>query len=234
MNNLVHIADPGEAVAVERALYEEGSPQGALVLWMTTQALVVPRALARRPGFNAARRDLMRRGVPVVVRSTGGGVVPQGPGILNITVTLPTAAAARRPMTDYAWLAAPMCELLGRHGCVARLGHVPGSFCDGAQNVVVSDRKLAGMAQRRGRTTALLHMVLLINPEFTPMFAAIEALRAQVGERSPLNPRAHVTMGSLDAGLADLGAVASELHGLYSRHLRKRIACETPQATGTE
>ena len=55
-------------------------------IWQAPQGLVVPRTYAARPGFNDIRAELSSQGWAVHVRQSGGGVVPQGPGILNISL----------------------------------------------------------------------------------------------------------------------------------------------------
>jgi len=216
------IGDPAQAMALEAEMFRRGG--GALAVWSTARCLVVPRSLSRRPGFAEACEDLLRRGFPVVVRSSGGGIVPQGPGILNVTITAPIGLHERSPTRDYAWLCAPLCALLAERGIPARRGLTSGSFCDGAHNVVVGDRKLAGTAQRRGRSTALLHLVLLVDPALQPVLDAIRRLRRGIGDLSPVRDEAHTTLATLGLAPANLSLVASEIGARFDRHLRQRVA----------
>ena len=223
MTPLQHIADPAQAMAMETALFQRGS-HGTCTLWTTRRCLVVPRSMMRRPGFSDARACLLERDVAVVARTSGGGVVPQGPGILNLTATVSVAPHARSLVADYAWLCAPLTELLGAHGIDARLGRVPGSFCDGEYNVVVAGRKIAGTAQRRSRTSALLHMVLLVNPELPEALDAIRDLRRHIGDATPLVDDAHVALASLSGALSDPSLVAQSLKTRVVEHLDRRDA----------
>ena len=219
---LERIADPAQAMTMEANLFRR-TDRLACIVWTTDRCLVVPNSMTRRPGFVEAQRRLDQRGFPVVVRASGGGVVPQGPGILNVTVKVPIARHERSPTADYGWLCAPLCDLVGAYGLDARRGHVPASFCDGADNVVVADRKLAGTAQHRGTTSALLHMVLLVNPELSPALDAIRYLRRYLGDTTPLDDNAHVSLASLTEALSDPAFVAREL----KTRLRKQLARRT-------
>src|SRR3546814_5101578 len=55
-------------------------------LWEADQSLVVPRTYRRHPPFAQACGQFARRGWPVAVRLSGGGLVPQGPGIVNLSM----------------------------------------------------------------------------------------------------------------------------------------------------
>ncbi|MEM1416189.1 MAG: hypothetical protein AAGH15_14880 [Myxococcota bacterium] len=171
---------------------------------------MVARSVSRRPGFERARAALAERRIPVVVRSTGGGVVPQGPGIVNLSATVPLSAARGATGADFARLCAPLQDWLGARGLASQLGHVPGSFCDGAHNVMVHGRKLAGAAQRRGRTHALLHMVVLVDTDLPSAVGAVRLLREHLGDAPP-RVDAHTTLAGLGMRPADLLTFAAEL-----------------------
>lgn len=216
------IADPAAAMSRESSMFDQPGANGRLAMWSTRRCLVVPRSLSRRPGFEDAERALRRAGMPIVVRSTGGGIVPQGPGILNISIAVPISAHERAPHGDYAWLCRPLCDHLSDRGIDSRLGAVPGSFCDGAHNVVVDDRKLAGTAQRRGRSSALLHMVVLVEPELDGALDAVASLARALGI-DVVCRSAHTTLAGCTADSSSVAEVAAALLPRLQAHLRARV-----------
>ncbi|HEU0229178.1 MAG TPA: lipoate--protein ligase family protein [Burkholderiaceae bacterium] len=149
-------SEPGQA---QHARFDEflmrraaqGSPVACI--WRTGQGLVVPRTYHRLPRFAEACRRFARLGWPVTVRQSGGGLVPQGPGILNISLAY---MAAGQPLSQsdaaYQSLCALISGALNDLGIATRPQAVTGSFCDGRYNLAWLDdsgtaRKIAGTAQ---------------------------------------------------------------------------------------
>lgn len=161
-------------------------------LWRTTPGLVVPRTYAARPEFAAVRADFSARGWPIHVRQSGGGVVPQGPGILNLSLA---QVFAGRPLDHaealYRHLCALISDALAVFGIEARAQPVEGSFCDGRYNLAVPspDRKIAGTAQvwRRipghapDRHVGLVHALILAQGDPAELTARANALEAALG-----------------------------------------------------
>ena len=127
-------------------------------LWTGEPALVAPLSYRRHAQLDVACDASKARGLPVRLRRSGGGVVPQGPGILNVTLVYPCDGAAG-DMAEPVY--AHLCHLLSRalagFGIAAQARTVQGSFCDGRFNLAVAHqgavRKIAGTAQywRRAR-----------------------------------------------------------------------------------
>lgn len=148
--------------------------QATAALWTGVPALVAPLSYRRHVQLEAACDASKARGWPVRLRRSGGGVVPQGPGILNVTLAYPCAGAAG-DMAEPVY--AHLCQLLSRAlaglGVAAQARKVQGSFCDGRFNLAVSHqgthRKIAGTAQywRRasGRQAVLAHALLLVDAD---------------------------------------------------------------------
>lgn len=161
-------------------------------LWQTAPGLVVPRTYAARPGFAAVQAEFAARGCPVHVRQSGGGVVPQGPGILNLSLA---QAFSGRPLDHsealYRHLCALIAEALAAFGIQARAQAVEGSFCDGRYNLAVPApvRKIAGTAQvwRRvpghapDRHVGLVHALILVRCDPAELTARANALEAALG-----------------------------------------------------
>lgn len=147
-------------------------------LWQAPQGLVAPRKLSRLPGYDAVAQRLADEGWPVSLRSTGGDVTPQGPGIVNVTHVYSRPPKEKFDLDrEYGRLCAPIEAALGEG---ASRGWQPGAFCDGAHNVQWSGLKFAGTAMRfrpcqadKTRYAVLAHALMLIEP---PTRQAIDAL----------------------------------------------------------
>lgn len=217
--------DPERALALEDDMFRRQA--SACGVWSTTASLVVPRSFARHPRFEDAQAALAASGTPVVCRGSGGGVVPQGPGILNVSVTVPRGLSRHAVRADFAWLCAPLRALLASRGLPTTLASVPGSFCDGDYNVAVHGQKLAGTAQRRGKSHALLHMVLLAHPDLGRAVDAVRRFYTALGLRDGLRREAHTTLGTLLPD-ADPAALAEDLRERFRRGLALRLAPTRP------
>lgn len=132
-------------------LIELAARNGPLArIWTAPQGLVVPRTYANRPGFDAASQSFALDGWPITVRLSGGGVVPQGPGILNLSLAFPVEGRAMtHSEAAYRLICRVISAALSKSGIVARPEAVEGSFCDGRFNLAVGmpARKVAGTAQ---------------------------------------------------------------------------------------
>jgi lipoate-protein ligase A len=136
-------------------------------LWHGAPGLVVPRSYTALPGWAAAARSHA-----VQVRTSGGGVVPQGPGVLNLSLVWRTEHAVPcGTEAIYRALCGELTRAMARLGIEAAPQAVSGSFCDGRFNLAAGGRKLAGTAQswRRiaGQSVVLAHAVIVVdaNPQ---------------------------------------------------------------------
>lgn len=141
--------DPRIDESLMRRALDEGP---SACIWQMPQGLVVPRTYLRSPDFDRVCAGFASRGWPVSVRHSGGGVVPQGPGILNISL----AYAVEGPPLDhsddaYRHLCNILSDTITPLGIQTCMQAVEGSFCDGRFNLacrVGTDvRKIAGTAQ---------------------------------------------------------------------------------------
>ncbi|MDF1872830.1 hypothetical protein [Vannielia sp.] len=155
-----------------------GRCASSALLWSCEPALVAPSNLGRLPGFARASAQATSDGWPVHLRSTGGDLVPQGPGIVNLSLMW-SAPQETAPSIEEAFrrLTAPICGALSSIGLTSSLAPVPDAFCDGRFNVAVAGRKFAGTAQRwrptGGGYAIHAHAMMLMR---TPDDAAIRAL----------------------------------------------------------
>jgi lipoate-protein ligase A len=161
-----------------------GSIVSCFSLWSTTNCLVAPKSLERLAGFDKASAAMVEKGWPVYRRSTGGGLTPQGPGILNLSVAFQVSPdKSDRIHAAYQRLCDPIMIMLKRVGIETCLASVPGSFCDGPHNIVAAGRKLAGTAQRwrqlagttaeRRSYAVLAHASILWEPDLSAMVHAV-------------------------------------------------------------
>ncbi len=141
-------------------------------VWESRQGLVVPRTYQRHANFSASCASFAAQGWPVTVRQSGGGIVPQGAGIINLSMAY---AVEGKPLdhSDDAYLLVcrVMTEALREFGIASHPQAVEGSFCDGRYNLAVghgpSAKKVAGTAQlwrrQAGTTSADARQIVLVH-----------------------------------------------------------------------
>lgn len=212
-----------EGIAREEALLLAGKP--AVFVWRALEnAVVVPGSWARASGFEAVSGAAAALGWPLLLRSSGGGAVPQGPCTLNLALILPV-----EPGTDLADCFGEIClavsEALRRFEVTTGTGSIDGSLCDGVWNVTAGGRKLAGTAQRwrpaKGRgATALVHAALMMKRPSDDLWPVLKQVEQSVGSKRSIRPEAHVDLASL---LPD-GMPASAIPGALARAAENRLA----------
>lgn len=139
----------------------------SVIISSMPRCLVATVRESRMPNFEAARQVLAALGWPVVVRCTGGSCVPQGPGVINLSILYPKVKGWHLE-DGYRMLSDLLQKLLAEYGLDAMIGEVPDSFCDGRYNLQVGGRKLVGTAQRwaggsRDSAAVLAHACLLVD-----------------------------------------------------------------------
>ena len=152
-------------------------------LWQGRVGLVVPRRYTLLPGWAAARDAAAGE---LQVRSSGGGLVPQGPGVWNLSLVWAAPSATPVETTAvYLALCAELAAAFATLGIVATPQPVTGSFCDGRFNLAVDGRKLVGTAQawRRmaGRPVVLAHAVVVVDADPALLTAQANAFEAALG-----------------------------------------------------
>jgi lipoate-protein ligase A len=164
----VHEAALPDGVARETDWLAQVAASGRAVahLWRSARALVAPRGHQRLPRWAEACAASAAAGWPVQLRASGGGVVPQGPGGLNLSLIWP-AESSTPTATDaiYRALTDDLAAAFARLGIATAAQAVDGSFCDGRFNLAVGGRKCVGTAQawRRvdGRLLVLAHAAIV-------------------------------------------------------------------------
>lgn len=187
-------------------------------VWTMGRCLVAPRRESRRANFAEASVAAQAEGWPVVLRGSGGLTVPNGPGVLNLTIAQLTS-----PGDDPARHYRRLCDLIGQvlaaHGARASIGAVPRAFCDGRFNVVVDGRKLAGTAQRWRRApdgsgvVALAHALILADIRLEPAVAAVNRYYSRLGAAAGFCASALTSLAALGVDphrfAQDLGLAAT-------------------------
>lgn len=144
-NSLSNISD---TLLLERV--SEHGPQAKI--WQGTQGLVVPRTYSRHPLFEHCCATMHDLGWPISIRQSGGGLVPQGPGIWNLSLSWRQYG---KPL-DLAQAAYPfICNILQKALQSCAIDSAPhavkGSFCDGRFNLAIGQpehyQKIVGTAQ---------------------------------------------------------------------------------------
>lgn len=177
-------------LALEAELLQAADQQGLALarMWTARPALVVPRSYAAAEGFERACLVASQAGRAVWVRGSGGGLVPQGRGILNLSLAWRTLVAPGEVMESvYHLMADRLALALATLGVHATPAAVDGSFCDGRFNLAVGARKLVGTAQQwrrseRGGHLVLAHAVILVDSDLAAELAVANAFEAALGQ----------------------------------------------------
>lgn len=176
-------ADTTDPLAAEMALLSLAETGRCVAhLWQAPLSLVVPRSYRRYPALESARAEFAQRGCPVFLRMSGGGLVPQGPGILNLSLAYRVrGTVGEHSEAVYRHLCEILRGALGTFGVQTHWQAVEGSFCDGRFNLAWGEpgeaQKIAGTAQywrsvkldaRESQTplhAVLAHAVLLVSAD---------------------------------------------------------------------
>ena len=185
----IHARPLAEGIACE-AEWMAGAAQhdrAVAHLWQGTSGWAVPRRTTALPAWAQAAA---RHGHALQVRRSGGGLVPQGPGIWNLSLVWPAGEATPADMhAIYAALCDALAAAFARLGVAATPQAVPGSFCDGRWNLAVAGRKLVGTAQawrRFGmRQVVLAHALIVVSADPAALTASANALEAELGQGMP-------------------------------------------------
>jgi lipoate-protein ligase A len=199
-------------IAMETKWMEEAAEQleAKAHFWQAPTGWVVPRNYATqvRQGPEPLRN--------VQVRASGGGLVPQGPGIWNVSLVWPVREAGQLDTCEiYRFLCARLANALRELGIFAEPGSVNGSFCDGRFNLAVGGRKLVGMAQAWKRIQqqqiVLAHAVVLVDVDPVQLTTAANAFEASIGSgvRYDANALTCIANETCFAGAIEVQAISA-------------------------
>lgn len=187
-------------------------------LWQCTEpCLVVPRKMSNLPGFAEASLGALKRGYSVSVRETGGGAVIQSSGTVNLTIAFIMPVKMDDHIGQaYKLLCEPVMQILRQRGADTTYGAVDGAICDGAYNIVVNGRKLAGTAQRWrhakviGESYAVLgHFVLSDDADYSAACRVVNEFHTSVGVATAVKAESHVNWTEIASPIGLDEAMAS-------------------------
>lgn len=152
-------------------------------LWSSSQCLVATRLHSRNEKFEHTAQKMGEFGWPVAVRRSGGTVVPHGPGILNLSLFHVTDVAkiemGYQPLVDM------LIRACASIGIEAHSGSCSGSFCDGAFNLLVNGRKVAGTAamlkRQSGISYWLAHATIMVDTDIEQAVRAVTEFEQALG-----------------------------------------------------
>lgn len=151
--------DPVFNLAKEDEVFEgvEGGTLPEIVrLWVDRECLV--KGKVRSPSYGWYDEGLAEKlGVPVVERSTGGGVVYHDFGNLNWSFFLKTRGEFLSPKVAFGMASQRMVAALSKLGVPA--------FFSPPNRIEVEGRKVSGMAARSTSHTLLVHGTLLLRTD---------------------------------------------------------------------
>lgn len=194
--SLHRVSDVAEGLALEADAFA-AEDSTALVWTSRTPALVCPASSRHKRDFKAATLRSGQRGWPVHLRPTGGGAVPQGPGVVNLALVL-TVGRDFGIETGYRLITDVIRAALAPQGTELTAGATSGSFCDGAWNLSIRGQKIVGTAQRirplkGGWRRVLAHALILVEGDIGPGVGAVNGFHEGLG-LPPVTADAHTTL----------------------------------------
>ena len=140
--------------------------QAIACLWQGSHGWSVPKRYSNLPNWERSLSE--RKALRIRLRESGGGLVPQGKGIWNLSLIF---EATDKLHVLANGMYSQFCDLIRSALTPLQLSlqtqAVAGSFCDGRYNLAVNGRKLIGTAQawRRVKATpiVLIHAVLFVD-----------------------------------------------------------------------
>jgi len=195
---LVPEARPFEiGLAQQQSLADENTGQSAvpaLLIWRCAPALLVTRSETRLPRFGGAVAEMQAAGWPVLLRKSGGGACPVGPGTVQVSM-IEAASSDATMNAKYAALARLLQCTFSMFQIVCQTGSVAGAFCPGKYDLSVQGKKIAGMSQHWFRNRGGVRCVITaasINVEEAPDALADVVNRFYSNAGSPLSCQAAV------------------------------------------
>ncbi len=189
-------------------------------LWQSSRGWVVPKSYLLR----ATEALLHKQGC--FIRSSGGGLVPQGPGIWNLSLIWSVSQAFDLDINEiYLAMCLKIAVALKELGIYVSTGSTPGSFCDGKFNLSVHGQKLVGTAQSwkkiNGTKVVLAHAVLLVDIEAEPLIQAANAVEESIGSkrRYLANSITSIAQECCFSGDIEMQTLSALTHQFSTQHL---------------
>lgn len=206
--------DPAFNLGLENAIMErvgKGKSPPTLRIWQNREALVIGRYLEKLPGFQVGLKALKAKGLPAIRRASGGDIAPQGQGIINISWYAPASKFPLSIDRAYLFFGHGLKKYLAKFGQKSTFGKLDHSFCDGNYNLLVGDKKIAGLAQARRLGTILVHAVLLNSCSIDRIVETINAFYQHLPSKELVHP-------------SKITSLASFLNGMPTQSIVKKLA----------
>lgn len=219
---------PDPTLAEQPLIEQARNGQAVAQLWQAPQGFVVPGSYRKFSELDHVNTLFSQRGWPVWIRRSGGGLVPQGPGIVNLSLAWPVS----QPLGDaaepiYLLLCGLLQRALATFGVTSHFQSVTGSFCDGRYNLACGEgedvRKIAGtaqywrpLAQGEGHIV-LAHAVILVEADLPAAHQVANAFEARLNSGRVYRADKTVSLSQLLPGETNLldrfrQALAQQLH----------------------
>jgi len=218
----------GEALFLDEALLNHVR-RPTLRVWQNHPCLVLGRSDARLPRLEHALDVLLSEGVEALQRRSGGTAVWHGPGVLNVSVIVPAAYAPQGVHEGFEQLGQGMLDGLRALNIDAQFGNMPNTFCDGPHNIVATNKKIAGLAQRRRRSGVLVHAVVLVDLDLNVMHNTIERFYALAGRPVQYARDKVTTVSQLTQTTTGVDAVRDAIFKAYAKSTQIALDAVSPK-----
>lgn len=134
----------------------------AIHIWRHQHAMILGLRDRKLPHAPEAIRWLESNGFRVGVRNSGGAVVPLDPGVVNLSLILPSDRGKMEINRDFEI----MYELM--QSCLKPIfpgigkGEIIGSYCPGNFDLSIQGKKFCGIAQRRQTKAFVIQAFVLV------------------------------------------------------------------------
>lgn len=198
------VAAPQVLIDGDRALLSIIAASGVagrtLRVWRNGCCVVGARSHRTSPAVPEARSILADHGWTLAFRDSGGATVVHRPGVLNVSLIdwQPPDNKAVSVQHCYGLLVDSLAGAMGELGVACDHGPVPGGLCDGAHNLRVGGRKLAGTAgfvtRIDGGTGRVFHAAINISGNVAEDVAIVTCYEAALGPSATYDAAAHITL----------------------------------------
>jgi octanoyl-[GcvH]:protein N-octanoyltransferase len=151
--------------AVDEILCKEvgsGHLPPVLHIWRHQNAFILGIRDRKLPHAERAIDWLESTGSRVGVRNSGGAAVPLDPGVVNLSLILPSPRGKVEIKQDFEIMYQLMRECLKPLVPPIEKGEIQGSFCPGDYDLSIDGRKFCGIAQRRQIRAFVIQAFVLV------------------------------------------------------------------------
>jgi octanoyl-[GcvH]:protein N-octanoyltransferase len=130
--------------------------------WQAADVLVLG-ARDVTPHFNDIQNRFQQQGYHLIVRKSGGALVPLDAGVVNVSYVCAKSPGNLDADEDFSFLAGWLRDAMGSE--LVTVGEVVGSYCPGRFDLQINGRKVCGIAQRRYRGAVVVQAFINIRAD---------------------------------------------------------------------